>query len=93
MEEWIPFHYVFLLLIFVITVIFWEIIMRWIIKNKSKVPGRVFEYLFFLFLFFATYTQTMALSLGGVVRIYLMVIFITNAIFCGYIYYVKKIFN
>jgi len=89
---------VLFLLFFIITNIFWIFTTIWALKNKQKIPGRLFEYLFFLFLFFASYFLTWAASgvLEGpqvISRLSFMIACIISAIYTGYLHYIKKIYN
>jgi len=80
----------------IVTILIWIFIYKWVCKNKEKVPGRFFEYIFFLFLFFASYYLTWASSFRGakaLFRLSLMASFLISAIFSGYLHYVKKIYN
>ncbi len=92
MEEWKLIITLFLL-ISILTLTFWILFGRWVERNKEHIPGRLFEFLFFLFLFFATYYLTIAISYGGVLRVSLMSSFIISAVFAGYLHYIKKIYN
>ncbi|HEC88391.1 MAG TPA: hypothetical protein ENI52_03650 [Thermoplasmata archaeon] len=85
-------------LINAITSLFWIFTGKWSINNKERIPGRLFEYLFFLFLFFASYYLTWLSS--GILertqlffRLTLMFSCIISAIFTGYLHYIKKIYN
>ncbi|HEC75686.1 MAG TPA: hypothetical protein ENI33_00300 [Thermoplasmatales archaeon] len=85
-------------LINAVTFLFWIFVGRWSMHNRRKIPGRLFEYLFFLFLFFASYYLTWSSSgiLEGMKlfsRLALMFSCIISAIFTGYLYYIKKIYN
>lgn len=90
------------LLLFVLSsavaIIFWTIVARWVARRKEKIPGRVFEYLFFLFLFFASYFLTWAAS--GVLqgpellsRLSFMIVCIISALYTGYFHYIMKMYN
>jgi len=90
------------LLLFVLSsavaIIFWTIVARWTARRKEKIPGRVFEYLFFLFLFFASYFLTWAAS--GVLqgpellsRLSFMIVCIISALYTGYFHYIMKMYN
>ncbi len=95
MGETTPF---ILLMLSTLSIIFWSIFSVWISRNREKIPGRLFEYLFFLFLFLASYFLTWAAS--GVLegpqvlsRISLMVVCVISALYTGYFHYIKKIYN
>jgi hypothetical protein len=81
-----------------ITIIFWAFVARWAVRRKKRIPGRVFEYLFFLFLFFASYFLTWAAS--GVMqgpellsRLSFMIVCIISAIYTGYFHYIMELHN
>jgi len=95
MSELPPF---ILLLLSLLSIIFWFFFSLWVSKNRERIPGRLFEYLFFLFLFLASYFLTWAAS--GVLegpqvlsRISLMMVCVISALYTGYFHYIKKIYN
>ena len=40
----------------------WRLIQKWARKNLDKLPGKLFEFLFFFFLFLSTYALTFIVS-------------------------------
>lgn len=92
-----------LMLLFLVllgTCLFWIIITGWAEENKERVMGRTFEFLFFLFLFIASYFITVASSSGGpglfqrnFVRALYALVFVVSAVFSGFLYYIKKVYN
>jgi len=95
MEE-IHLPMVLFLLSFIITNIFWIFVAKWALRHKQKIPGRLFEFLFFLFLFFASYFLTWAASgvLEGpkvISRLSFMIACIISALYTGYLHYIKKL--
>lgn len=86
------------LLSFITTNIFWIFVTKWALKNKQRIPGRLFEFLFFLFLFFASYFLTWAASgvLEGprvISRMSFMIACIVSALYTGYLHYIKKLYH
>jgi len=83
------------------TCLFWITLSGWAEENKEKIKGRTFEYLFFLFLFIASYFVTVASSFAGAgsvdqrnfIRLFYASIFVISAVFSGFLHYVKKIYN
>ena len=83
------------------TCLFWIILSGWAEENKEKIKGQTFEYLFFLFLFIASYFVTVASSFAGpgsvdqrsFIRLLYASIFVISAVFSGFLHYVKKIYN
>ena len=97
MEEWrIPLT--ILIVVIISTSGFWLLFYRWLIRNREKIHGRPFEYLFFLLLFFAGYWTTWISSgaLKGpqvVSRFSLVIACIISSIFAGYLHYIKKMYT
>lgn len=87
----------FLVFVPIFTLIFWIFFSKWACKNKNKIPGRLFEYLFFLFLFFGTFYLTIipysGKSFQFAFRLSIMSFSIISAIFSGYLHYIKKLYN
>jgi hypothetical protein len=85
----------------VLTIIIWQLLVRSILKNREKIPGRTFEFLFFLFLFLASYAITFIASFSinpqkifeSVVMYILFIPAFISAVYCGWLYYIKKICN
>jgi hypothetical protein len=85
----------------VLTIIIWQLLVRVILKNKEKIPGRTFEFLFFLFLFLASYAITFIASFStnpekifdSVVMYILFIPAFISAVYCGWLYYIKKVYN
>ena len=46
----------------VLTIVIWQLLVRSILKNKERIQGRIFEFLFFLFLFLSSYAVTFIAS-------------------------------
>lgn len=40
------------------TIIVWQVLVRVMMRNRERIPGRIFEFLFFLLLFVASYAIT-----------------------------------
>jgi len=81
-----------------VAIVFWTAVARRAARRKEKIPGRLFEYLFFLFLFFASYFLTWAAS--GVMegpellfRLSFMIVCIISALYTGYFHYIMKLYN
>jgi len=85
----------------ILTIIIWQLIIRAVLKNKDKIPGRTFEFLFFLFLFLASYAITFIASfLNDPTKIFdevmMYILFIPSfisAVYCGWLYYIKGVCN
>lgn len=85
----------------ILTIIIWQVLARFVIKNSIKIPGRTFEFLFFLFLFIASYAITFIASfLNEPAKIFdsvlMYILFIPafiSAVYCGWLYYIKEINN
>jgi len=83
------------------TCLFWIIFSGWVEGNKEKIKGRPFEYLFFLFLFIASYFITVASSFARpdfmdqkvFVRLLYALVFVASAVFSGFLHYINKIYN
>lgn len=91
-----------MLLFFVLlgTCLFWIIITGWAEENRGRIKGRTFEFLFFLFLFIASYFITVASSSAGpgliqrnFIRLLYALVFVISAVFSGFLHYIKKIYN
>jgi hypothetical protein len=82
------------------TCLFWIIITGWAEENRGRIKGRTFEFLFFLFLFIASYFITVASSSAGpgliqrnFIRLLYALVFVISAVFSGFLHYIKKIYN
>jgi hypothetical protein len=76
----------------VLTILIWLVISRKILEKNIKIPGRLFEYLFFIFLFNSTYFS--AFSLAKIYSEYMLlavIVSIISAAYCGFLYYVNGI--
>ena len=90
----------FLFLVLLGTCLFWIIITGWAEENRERIKGRTFEFLFFLFLFIASYFITVASSSAGpglvqrnFIRLLYALVFVISAVFSGFLHYIKKIYN
>lgn len=86
------------LVVSIITAVFWSLFSVWLSGNRKRIPGRIFEYMFFVFLFLASYFLTWAASgvLEGpqvISRLSFMMVCMISALFTGYFHYVKKMYN
>jgi len=85
----------------VLTIIIWQLLVKSILKNREKIPGRTFEFLFFLFLFLASYAITFIASFteepnrifDSVIMYILFIPSFISAVCCGWLYYIKKVCN
>ncbi len=85
----------------ILTIIIWQLLIRSIMKNKQRIPGRLFEFLFFLFLFLASYAVTFIASFAvdpskifdSVIMYILFIPSFISAVYCGWLYYVKGFCN
>jgi hypothetical protein len=83
----------------VLTIVIWQILARAILKNKEKIPGKTFEFLFFLFLFLASYAITFIASfasepgkiLDSVIMYILFIPSFISAVYCGWLHYIKGV--
>jgi len=83
------------------TCLFWMILSGWAEENRERIKGRPFEYLFFLFLFIASYFITVASSFARpdfmdqkvFVRLLYALVFVASAVFSGFLHYINKIYN
>ena len=83
------------------TCLFWIILTGWAEENRERIKGRTFEFLFFLFLFIASYFITVASSFAGpgfvdqrsFIRLLYALVFVISAVFSGFLHYIKKIYN
>ncbi len=94
MEEWrIPL--VILIAVIIFASSFWLLLYKWLKRNRERVKGRPFEYIFFILLFFAGYWTTW-ISSGAfkgpqfVTRFSLVVACIISSLFAGYFHYIKE---
>jgi len=79
------------------TIIIWQVLVRVILKNRERIPGRIFEFLFFLFLFVSSYAITFIAAFTSdpqkmIDSVVMYVVFIPSfisAVYCGWLYYVK----
>jgi hypothetical protein len=79
-------------------IIIWQLLVRSTLKNKDKIPGRLFE---FLFLFLASYAVTFIASFAvnptkifdSVIMFILFIPSFISAVYCGWLYYVKGFCN
>ena len=93
--------YILYLIISLFALIFWRIAQKWSRLNQDQLPGKIFEYLFFLSLFIATYTLTFIVAFIGnpekiIDQFFLLqgfILSLISAAFCGWLYYVEGIFN
>jgi hypothetical protein len=84
-----------------LTIIIWQLLARAILKNREKIPGRTFEFLFFLFLFLASYAITFIASFASesekisdsVIMYILFIPAFISAVYCGWLYYIKKVYT
>jgi hypothetical protein len=90
----------FLFCVLLGTCLFWIIITGWAEENRGRIKGRTFEFLFFLFLFIASYFITVASSSAGpglvqrnFIRLLYALVFVISAVFSGFLHYIKKIYN
>jgi hypothetical protein len=82
-----------------VTVSIWRVIQKIVRVKKDKVPGKTFEYLFFFFLFVASYALTfMVYFLDKPEKIidyifmnYLFVPTLISAAYCGWFHYIEGI--
>jgi hypothetical protein len=85
----------------VLTILIWQLLVRSIMKNKEKIPGRLFEFLFFLFLFLASYAVTFIAAFSvnpskifdSVIMYILFIPAFISAVYCGWLYYIKGFCN
>ncbi|MFX0142349.1 MAG: hypothetical protein ACFFDN_52400 [Candidatus Hodarchaeota archaeon] len=73
----------------ILSVIIFQKIRNYYLKYPKKVPGRVFEFSFFLLLFMASYSIT--LYVGGVFRelmIIILIVSLIGATHCGHMHYI-----
>jgi hypothetical protein len=85
----------------ILTIIIWQLLVRSILKNKERIPGRLFEFLFFLFLFLASYAVTFIAAFtdapgkiyDSVIMYILFIPAFISAVYCGWLYYVKGFCN
>ena len=83
------------------TCLFWMILSGWAEENRERIKGRTFEFLFFLFLFAASYFISVALSFvrpnlmdsKSFIRLLYALVFVISAVFSGYLHYIRKIYN
>lgn len=85
----------------ILTILIWQLIARSILKNRNKIPGRTFEFLFFLFLFLSSYAVTFIASFVSqptkifdeVLMYILFIPSFISAVYCGWLYYIKGVSN
>ena len=83
----------------VLTILIWQLLARAILKNKEKIPGKTFEFLFFLFLFLASYAITFIASftnepgkiIDSVIMYTLFIPSFISAVYCGWLHYIKSV--
>ncbi len=84
------------------TTILWLFIRRWALQNPKRIRGKPFEYIFFVFLFVATYYANAVfgkmsmnswslLDVEIVINIFIITIFYSSALFSGYIHYIDDV--
>ncbi|DAC72821.1 MAG TPA: hypothetical protein DSN98_03310 [Thermoplasmata archaeon] len=85
----------------ILTLIIWQLLAKSILKNREKVPGRAFEFLFFLFLFLSSYAITFIASFVNepskiIDSVFMYILFIpsfVSSVYCGWLYYIKGVYN
>jgi len=85
----------------ILSIIIWQLLAKSILKNREKIPGRTFEFLFFLFLFLASYAITFIASFteepnkifDSVIMYILFIPSFISAVYCGWLYYLKGVSN
>jgi len=83
----------------ILTILIWQILARAILKNKEKIPGKTFEFLFFLFLFLASYAITFIATFTtepgkiseSVIMYILFIPSFISAVYCGWLHYIKGV--
>ena len=82
---WLVVDFVYIIL----SVIIFQMIRNYYLKYPKKIPGRIFEFFFFLLLFMASYSVTF--WVGGVYRelmILFLIVSVIGAAYCGHMHYI-----
>ena len=81
------------------TFIIWRLLQKWGREKKDNIPGRMFEYLFFFFLFLSSYAITFIASFSdkperifdNILMNILFIPSIISAMYSGWLHYIEGI--
>lgn len=93
--------YITLIQYILIIVGVWRIIHKIAIPYKEKIPGRVFEYLFFFFIFLASYSYTFMVFflenpekiIDAILMNIALIVTLISACYCGWFHYINGLYN